>query len=276
MAASTAIAAPGSLLGPRFSPGTGCQAISGIVPLRTHASARAERDTEVLFGERVTVLANRRGFMRVRADLDGKEGYVEARHFSDRPFRPTHRVCVPHVMTTRHRPVQSPELLHLGMNALVRVIETPDKFSRLSCGGWINHACLKPIGEHEEDFVEVACRFLRSPYLWGGRTGLGVDCSALIQAALIASGYACPRDSGPQSMSLGIPIRYECGLRRGDLVFWNGHVGVMVSRSEILHAADDCMRVVIEPLQQVIERRRREELPHKQTITVVRRLPGYA
>ncbi len=277
MTASTALAAPGGQLRRRFEPGIVCQARVGIIPLRVTASNRAELDTQVLFGERVTVLAYRRGWMRVRAHLDGKEGFVRSEYFSDKLFKPTHRVIVPSVLTTAYRPVQSHLMAMLGMNACVRVTDTLDKFSRIHGAGWVNSSCLKPIGEYEQDFVDVACRFLRTPYFWGGRTGFFIDCSGLVQAALIAAGYKdVPRDSGPQSQRLGVPIVYENGLCRGDLVFWKGHVGIMVDRYCMLHATDDVMSVVVEPLEMVIQRRKREEPEGKREITVVRRLPEYA
>ena len=277
MTAITALAAPGGQLRRRFEPNIVCQARVGVVPLRTAASNRAELDTQVLFGERVTVLAYRRGWMRVRAHLDGKEGFVRSEYFSDKLFKPTHRVTVPSVLTTAYRPVQSYLIATLGMNSIVRVIDTADKFSRLHGVGWVNSSCLTPIREFEEDFVDVACRFLRTPYFWGGRTGFFIDCSGLVQAALIAAGYTdVPRDSGPQSQRLGVPIAYENGLCRGDLVFWKGHVGIMIDRGRMLHATDDVMSVVVEPLEVVIRRRRREELEGKKEITVVRRLPEYA
>jgi hypothetical protein len=241
-----------------------------------HPRESAELDTEVLFGECVTVLSQRNGWMHVRAELDGKEGFVQPQFFSDRLFTPTHRVRVPSVFTTRSRPVQSPFVAALGMNALVRVLTTPDKFSQLQEIGWVNHSCLIPIDQYEKDFVEVAWRFAGTPYFWGGRTGVRIDCSALVQTALVACGMASPRDSSPQSRELGVQICRENGLCRGDLVFWGGHVGIMVNRTDMLHATDNSMRVQIEPLQGVIERRRREEPEGKKEITVVRRLPEYA
>lgn len=247
----------------------------GIVPLRTRYGTRAELDTELLFGESVTVLAHRKGYLRVRATCDGKEGYIPAAALAPKRFRPTHRVWAPHVVTSKTRPVQSVATLDLPMNALVRVMETPDKFSRLSVGGWVNHACLKPINEFETDFVEVALRFRGRPYKWGGRTALGLDCSALIQLSLQACGYKnVPRDSGPQSRELGIQV-LDGEFRRGDLLFWKGHAAIVLNRYHLLHAADHTMMVVVEPIEAVLARRRKEELPDKQEITCVRRLPEY-
>jgi hypothetical protein len=284
MTATTAHAVAGSSPRPRFMPGTICQAREGIVPLRTRPSQFAERDTEVLFGERVTVLAHRNGWLRVRADLDGKEGFVEAKSFSSRLLRPTHRVCVPHVSVTKTRPVQSPLQFTLGMNALVQVFDTLDGRACIKHAGWVNQGCLRPIDVPETDFVEVARRFLGTgptsgtPYVWGGRTGSGVDCSGLLQSSLLACGVRdVPRDSGPQSKVLGVPIDPDNGLARGDLVFWKGHVGIMDDATNLLNATDyGCGLAVLEPLAGVLARRRARELEGKKEITVVRRFPWYA
>ena len=247
----------------------------GIVPLRTRYGTRAELDTELLFGESVIVLSRNKGYLRVRAKLDGKEGYIPATALANKRFRPTHRVWVPHVVASKTRPVQSVATLDLPMNALVRVIETPDKFSRLSVGGWVNHACLKPIGVFETDFVDVALRFRGRSYKWGGRTALGLDCSALVQVSLQACGYKnVPRDSGPQSRELGVQV-FDGEFRRGDLLFWKGHVAIVLNRYYLLHAADHTMMVVVEPIEEVLARRRKEEPLDKQEITCVRRLPEY-
>lgn len=254
------------------SPGAVLQARAATVSLHTHANARSELDTQVLFGERVTVLARRRGWLRARSHLDGKEGFVRAELFSTDLFKPTHRVCVPHTPLQRFRPVQSQFLGMLGMNALVRVIDTSDRFARLSTGAWIHQSALMPVSENEPDVVDVAMRFTGAPYLWGGRTGVGLDCSAMIQAACIACGIESPRDSSQQIKVLGASLPLETSLQRGDLVFWCGHVGIMVSRTHILNANDAAMAVVIEPLDYLVARRKREELPEKQEIVAIRRL----
>lgn len=277
MPAQAALVASGGVPELLFSPSAVCQARRGIVSLLTRPNKDSDIDTEVLFGERVTVLSCGKKWMRVRAHLDHKEGYVEARHFSDKTHIPTHRVCVPLVATTKARAVQGPVYQELGMNALVRVTHSPvgDKFSRILHGGWVNNACIVPVNEFEQDFVEVACRFVRTPYFWGARTGMRIDCSALVQAALVACGHHCPRDSGQQSKALGYPIDRGEGLQRGDLIFWKGHVGIMVNRTHLLHASDNTMMTVIEPLQRVIDRRHAEEPEDKKSVTVIRRLPWY-
>ena len=106
----------------------------------------------------------------------------------------------------------------------------------------------------EPDYVTVAERFLETPYLWGGRTSEGIDCSGLVQTALAAAGLPSPRDSDMQEPELGEPVANEAPLRRGDLVFWKGHVGIMRDSAALLHANGWHMRVVSEPLKEARDR----------------------
>jgi cell wall-associated NlpC family hydrolase len=122
-------------------------------------------------------------------------------------------------------------------------------------GGYVPAAHLKPIADNEPDFVAVAERFVGAPYLWGGKTSLGLDCSGLLQVALGACGIASPRDSAVQEQALGqeLSIPYS-ELRRGDLVFWQRHVAVVRDAASLVHANAFHMAVAFEPIAQAIAR----------------------
>jgi cell wall-associated NlpC family hydrolase len=108
----------------------------------------------------------------------------------------------------------------------------------------------------ESDYVAVAERFLETPYLWGGRTSLGLDCSALVELAMMAIGGLIVRDTDMQEAWLGVPVEggVEAPLQRGDLVFWKGHVAIMVDAARMVHASGHHMKVVIEPLAEAVDR----------------------
>ncbi len=140
----------------------------------------------------------------------------------------------------------------LSMNALVRVEAREGRFAKLEGEGWVVEDLLSPIGQFEIDPADVAVRYLGAPYLWGGRESLGLDCSGLIQQALYACGRACPRDTD-QQQALGEPVE-QPALWRNDLVFWRGHVGIMLDAHTLLHANAHHMMVAQEPLAEAIAR----------------------
>jgi cell wall-associated NlpC family hydrolase len=156
------------------------------------------------------------------------------------------------------------------MNARVPVVDGDDRFAHLANGRFIIARHLKPLDESEPDFVAVAEAYLRVPYLWGGKSVLGLDCSGLVQLSLEASGEASPRDSDMQETQLGraLPKDDLAGLKRGDLVFWEDHVGIMTDQRMLLHANGHFMQVTREPLQTAVERIAKRGSP----VTSIRRL----
>jgi cell wall-associated NlpC family hydrolase len=119
--------------------------------------------------------------------------------------------------------------------------------------GFLPASHLAPLDHRETDFVAVAERFLGTPYLWGGKTNYGLDCSGLVQLALTACGIRCPRDSDMQERALGALVDMK-NLRRGDLVFWKGHVAIVRDPKTFLHANAFHMAVAVEPIAEAIAR----------------------
>jgi cell wall-associated NlpC family hydrolase len=139
------------------------------------------------------------------------------------------------------------------MGARLAIVRQDERFA-VTANGWhlpITH--LSPLKAREMDFVAVAEEFLHAPYLWGGKTSLGIDCSGLVQVALQSAGIACPRDSDMQEMALG-KLSSPAELRRGDLVFWKGHVALARDGETLLHANANAMAVAIEPATVAITR----------------------
>jgi cell wall-associated NlpC family hydrolase len=144
----------------------------------------------------------------------------------------------------------------LSLNARVTVLDSDERYARLDGGGFIYTSHLAVIGAHDPDYVKIAERFLGAPYLWGGRTSVGLDCSGLVQLATAAAGHTLPRDADMQEAEAGEPldIMAGAGLKRGDLVFWEGHVGIMTSTEDFLHANAFHMAVELEPFAQARQR----------------------
>ena len=144
-----------------------------------------------------------------------------------------------------------------AVGAAVRVHAIEGRFAQIGDSAFVFAAHLRPYDAREEDFVAVAERFLHAPYLWGGKTSLGIDCSGLVQISLDAAGIAAPRDTDLQEKALGKPLAFDeelSGLKRGDLMFWPGHVGIMQDEARLLHANAHHMLVVSEPLRVVRDR----------------------
>jgi cell wall-associated NlpC family hydrolase len=238
----------------RFVAGELYEISEPIVSMHSAARFDAMRMTELLYGERVKVFAVEEGWAWVKAAHDGYVGYLPSSALSREITSSGHRVAVPLTFMYPAADIKSTPEVILPMNSRVEIMETADRFARLRNGRYVFADHLKPINSQEPDFVAVAERFLNVPYLWGGKTFRGLDCSGLIQTAMHASGLVCPRDTDMQEKELGVPVHDHSTLARGDLLFWKGHAGMMVERENLLHANAHHMQVTVEPLEKVITR----------------------
>lgn len=235
---------------------------SSVLPVTAEPGTGLPLETEVLFGEEVAVLERKAGFARVRLRTDGYVGWVPIDKPPSPITPPTHRIIAPSVFALAAPKVTSPMKMRLGMGALVTVGETVEEWHAIDLPdggtGWIAGHTAAPLDQFADDFVAVAEQFLGAPYLWGGRSAAGLDCSALLQLALQATGVSAPRNSGDQlawaeatgsENTNGLP-----GARRGDLVFWPGHVGICQSATSLLHANAHHHAVALEPLEDALAR----------------------
>lgn len=229
------------------------QVSAPAAPLRRHPDDDAEQESRLLFGERFDVLLEKDGYAFGQAARDGYVGWVPAEALSGPPLAPTHRVKVLRTYAFSQANIKTTPVGLYSLNALVTVEETDGRFARAARTGWFMAEHLAPIGAgFETDPAAVALRFLGAPYLWGGRESLGLDCSGLVQQALNACGVACPRDTDMQA-KIGQAVD-PADLARGDLVFWKGHVGMMIDAEQMVHANGHHMATVVEPLSGAIAR----------------------
>lgn len=240
----------------RFVDGVAKRIVHEVVNIRPRPAMDASLDTQALFGERVQVYEDDDGWVWGQLERDGYVGYFDATALADAE-QPTHRVCVPRTFVYPDLSMKLPVVMALPMNAEIEIVAMRGDFAQARNIGciWAEH--LKPTGEHEPDFVAVAERFLNVPYLWGGKTFAGLDCSGLVQISLQAAGVHAPRDTDMQAAELGAPVGFDeslAGLRRGDLIFWKGHVGVMRDETTLLHANGHHMMVASEPLCEARDR----------------------
>ena len=239
----------------RTTPGFRVQ--SRLAAVRKQLDPQAEQVSELLFGERFHRLEAVDGFSFGQCDRDGYVGYVASEALApatDQPLARPYRVAHLTTFAFRDPSIKAPARGPFALNSRVEVTAEEDRFLYAPEVGYFVADHLAPLGQFERDPATVAERFLHTPYLWGGSSALGVDCSGLVQQALRACGIACPRDSD-QQQALGKALEPGAGaLQRGDLVFWRGHVAMMLDDKNMVHANARHMAVTIEPLQEAVER----------------------
>lgn len=241
----------------RFIEGRPGQVRVAVAPVFSTPDAGAALTTQLLFGESVRVFEEQAGWAWLQGEADGYVGYAPAAAIGRDISAPTHRVAALSAPALVRPELKSPPLVDLPMGARLRVEREEAGFAVLAIGAFVPMQHLVPVGTHASEPVAVAEQLLGSPYLWGGRTRAGLDCSGLVQIALQAAGIAAPRDTDMQQAEVGraLEIRDDVsGLQRGDLVFWRGHVGIMADGAHLLHANAHHMRVVIEPLAEAVAR----------------------
>lgn len=228
-----------------------------FVPVFSQPQLDAERVTEALAGEIVHVFERSRGWVWGQLERDAYVGYIPESAVMAGSRDMTHVVTAFATFLYAAPDIKSEAISTLSLNAQVAAADSRDRFLRLQTGAYVIESHTVPIGTFAPDFVAVAERFVGVPYLWGGRTSAGVDCSGLVQMGLIAAGLPCPRDTDLQRDALGRAIDITpalTGLRRGDLLFWKGHVGVVTDGLHLLHANAHHMAVVREPVMAAVAR----------------------
>ncbi len=241
----------------RFVDGTQMQIGIGRTALRNAPSDTARRDSELLFGERFIVYESVNGWAWGQAPCDSYVGYVRADALCTPEPAPTHRVTALGTPVLYAPDIKSAARDMLPMNAQICVRESAGHYARIGESAFVYARHLAALDTPAPDWVAVAQRFIGVPYVWGGKTSAGLDCSGLIQLALQAAGTNPPRDADMQEAAIGTAVDCDArfaNLQRGDLVFWDGHVGVMVDADMLLHANAFHMEVACEPLAQAAAR----------------------
>jgi cell wall-associated NlpC family hydrolase len=246
----------GKVKAARFVEGRVYEVIEPQAPLRREPQPDAPLDTEALKGERVTIYdVNGEGWAWGQLASDGYVGWLPESALTPPGAAPTHKVTALRTLVFPGPSIKLPPLEALPLGARLAIARIDDRMAVTSSGAFVPATHLAPLDRNETDFVAVAERFLGTPYLWGGKTALGLDCSGLVQVALTACGVPCPRDSDMQEAALGTAVPADpSALNRGDLVFWKGHVAIVRDRDSLLHANAHHMAVAIEPIAQTVVR----------------------
>ena len=224
----------------------------GRASMRSTPSHDAVQDNEILFGETVAVFETKDGWSWCQASFDRYVGYIHDIALCE-PVSADHRVTALSTPLLSGPDIKRATRDMLPLNARVRILGRANGYARIEKGGFVFEGHLAPLDKLAPDWVATAERFIGTPYVWGGKTHAGMDCSGLVQSALAASDISAPRDTDMQQSELGIDCS-NSPRRRGDIVFWNGHVGIMLDAERLLHANSFHMQDEIEPLSQAIAR----------------------
>jgi len=228
-------------------------------PLTNISEGRDSTSTTIsqgLFGEHVEVYAQHGEYLQIRNWRDDYEGIVPLSSLMHSNDMSTHFVSVAATLLFSAPDIKTPYPLRLLYGSELVIVENIDaRFAKTDTGKYVVKAHCLPMGSSAvTDIVSTAERlFLGVPYLWGGRSVNGFDCSGLVQMSAFALGMLLPRDSAMQEAFLTTDVTNQ-PRKRADVVFWPGHVGIMVDETNLLHATAHSMTSLIEPLQQVIQR----------------------
>jgi cell wall-associated NlpC family hydrolase len=247
----------GKVKAARFVAGEAFCVSGSIAPLRGAPASDAMLLTQALKGERVTVYdRDGEGFAWGQLNDDGYVGWIPDAALAKPGAEPTHRVTALRTFAFPGPSIKLPPVETLSMAARVTVVREDGAFAVTRDGWYLPRGHLGGLDANESDFVAVAERFVGTPYLWGGKSSLGIDCSGLVQISLNAAGTGCPRDSDMQQDGIGrtLDATEMKKLQRGDLIFWKGHVAIVRDADTIVHANARHMATVVENTREAIAR----------------------
>jgi len=247
----------GKVVAKRFVAGEQFEITDALAPLRCGPFNDAELATQALKGERATIYErNGEGWAWGQLNSDGYVGWLPDRALAKPSHKPTHKITALRTFAFPGPSIKLAPAETLVMGSLITVLREEGSFAITRDGWYVPRHQVGSLDSREADFVTVAEQFVATPYLWGGKSSFGIDCSGLVQVSLNAAGIGCPRDSDMQEAGLGRKLNQAESkkLRRGDLMFWKGHVAIVRDANTIVHANAHHMATVVENWRDAVAR----------------------
>ena len=219
---------------------------SAFTPLYSNKGSKLS--TQLLYGEECDVFETKNGWSWIQSRRDNYVGYTPTINLTRKIYKPNSKVISLRTVIYTKPDIKSVTKGYLSFNSLVEVIKIKGKYSLIKNLGWCPSLDLVKIKSSKFNHINLSKQYLDTPYLWGGRDSMGIDCSGLVQNLHQINNRPFPRDTDMQELFVTNEVKYEKDLKAGDLVFWKGHVAMMIDNSNIIHANAFHMKTAIEPL----------------------------